>query len=177
MSEESRVPRYDPIWDCVASLEVEELIRATKLCEACRPIFDPSLRVPYKIEPYWTYYKHHESVQTLRQSVLAGCRICTLLSKRWAHRSASEDKDCEGVSFSFGPRAGEIEFQGHVHGFDSLVDILRLQYGECKINQLLFPLRPNYSPGIANDRVQQSPDFEDIQHPNLVIPWTPCYVG
>lgn len=66
-----------------ASLDLEEeLVRETKLCATCRPMFGtisafPTLTMEYAVG------RHHASCETLRQSVEAGCTICTMLYERW----------------------------------------------------------------------------------------------
>lgn len=87
-----------------SSEQVEELLRATKLCETCRPIFGPD---PY--EDDGSLLPHHASHETLQQSVDAGCLICTMLYERWRRYSAQPDtpslipwvKRSEGLTFYF----------------------------------------------------------------------------
>lgn len=74
-------PEIDSDW---SPEEVEELLRATKLCETCGPMFrlDPD---EDDDEPR----RHHTSPEELMQSVNASCLICTMLYERWERYSAS----------------------------------------------------------------------------------------
>lgn len=134
--------------DPASPAELEELVRATKLCKTCRPIFDPALQEKYDVNHTSPFvrrsFKHHDSVETLRHCVHAGCRICTMLSERWARYSESEPRDCGGVSFIFYATSDEIQVQG-VLGSEYFDTILWLEMGECKTRLLSIPLRPVYA--------------------------------
>lgn len=65
------------------SAEIDELIQATKLCQQCLPIFElqPSRARPF--QGHKDHYHHHDTYDSLCQSVDAGCRICLIISKTW----------------------------------------------------------------------------------------------
>lgn len=66
----------------------EELVRASKLCETCRPIYDSSLPRP-RVSSFDGPFKHHESYTTLCQSAAAGCQLCMILDEKWRRHVAS----------------------------------------------------------------------------------------
>lgn len=73
---------------------VEGYLQATKLCEYCLQIFDPSLprmplgmRLPQKSIRPVICHEHHTSYESLVRSVEAGCRVCIHLHDQWARTS------------------------------------------------------------------------------------------
>lgn len=74
--------------------ELYDLRRATKLCDQCVVIFDPSqpkcLLGKYGPAQRFTY-EHHASVENLMRSVEAGCRLCKILHKRWSRYWRSQE--------------------------------------------------------------------------------------
>lgn len=56
--------------------DIECLVHQTSLCRICRVILGPQQDwVPIPPGQDW-YYRHHESFNSLRGSVQAGCRLC-----------------------------------------------------------------------------------------------------
>lgn len=83
-------PPHVPSQEDPASLDIEELVRATKLCDTCHPMFDDLLASMKRSIYTSVYMSHHPSCDSLRQSVEAGCVICTPLYEIWQSCSSSE---------------------------------------------------------------------------------------
>lgn len=74
--------------------EIEDFLQATRLCNCCLQIFDPSqprtllgrarLRDATR---ECTCHEHHKSCESLFLSVEAGCRICIHLNDEWMKAS------------------------------------------------------------------------------------------
>lgn len=74
------------------SQELYDLRRATQLCDQCMVMFDTSQprRLIGRYGPAQRLtYEHHASVENLKRSVEAGCRLCQMLDKRWSCSSAA----------------------------------------------------------------------------------------
>lgn len=113
----------------------EELVRASKLCNTCRPIFDISLP---RNRIGGSTFKHHESCDALCQSAAAGCRLCIIVHIRWRHLVTSEHKAPENVSFNFvdaleGTTATRVVIQAE-YGNKPSIDVLRSHVVNCKTN-------------------------------------------
>lgn len=83
-------PSYVPSQEDPASLDIEELVRATRLCDTCQPIFDDLFALTKRSEDIFTRLRHHPCCDSLRQSVEAGCAICTLIYERWQRYLSSK---------------------------------------------------------------------------------------
>lgn len=84
-----------------ASLDIEELVRASKLCEACCSIFA-------SVQPgLWPM--HQPSCDSLCRSAEAGCVICTILYEEWqlfqkssrSYHEVAQSHYFGGISFHY----------------------------------------------------------------------------
>lgn len=77
-------PDIEPI-QAYSSEEISNLISATILCSACRAMLDHQAQYRERSAlSYSARNEHHSSPERLRVAVLAGCQICTDLTRfRW----------------------------------------------------------------------------------------------
>lgn len=132
------VPKYSP-------KDIECLVRLTSLCRICRVMLGPPQHwVPIDPDQDGSY-RHHESFNSLRGSVQAGCRLCLeLQADRERHIQIFDDLPISEWSSTFRFNASQDwkypRFEFHILRGRVSHRAFNVSLYDCKHSALLFCL-------------------------------------
>lgn len=94
-------PDMEPI-QVYSPEEINNLISATILCSACRTMLDHQAQyLQSSASSGLTRNEHHSSQEELRVAVLAGCRVCTDLTRLVWWTPSGKDSDSNATHAKF----------------------------------------------------------------------------